>query len=133
MIRQEYQKLQNGSESNLTAVKIKKLADIGFDFNPRGIPGNRTREARWEANLQALKDYKARHGDFTQCKKDDRKVVRIISKMREQYKRKQRGERCGLTDERVAQLEEIGFDFQRVKSPKVSDRRSWEERFQQLL
>mmetsp|Transcript_14970 Transcript_14970/g.31672 ORF Transcript_14970/g.31672 Transcript_14970/m.31672 type:complete len:1013 (-) Transcript_14970:337-3375(-) len=133
MIRQEYQKLQNGKESNLTAVKIKKLADIGFDFNPRGIPGSRTREARWEANFQALKDYKARHGDFTQCKNDDRKVLRIISKMREQYKRKQRGERCGLTDERIAQLEEIGFDFQRVKSPKVSDRRSWEERFQQLL
>jgi len=135
MIRKEYQKLQNGEQSNLAAIQMKRLSDIGFDFNPRKLKNNTSNDKRWEVNFQLLKEYKERQGDFTLRKGEDRKMIRMIKRIRLDYKKKQRGDRSGLTDERIANLEEIGFDFQRKETPyKVRDvPRSWEERFQQLL
>jgi len=133
-IRKEYQKLQSGKESTLTAMQMKRLSDIGFDFNPHGINGNKSHKERWESRLQALKEYKARKGDFTLNEREDPKMYHIILNIRKAYKAREKGAKNGLTDERIAQLEEIGFDFTRRKAPTVRDvPRSWEERFQQLL
>ncbi len=133
-IRKEYQKLQSGKESNITTIQMKKLSDIGFDFNPKKISRSKSNKEIWESRLQALKDYKARFGDFTLHKKEALTTSMLILKMRTEYKMRQRGVRNGLTDERIAQLEGIGFDFQRGKTPAFRDEpRSWEERFQQLL
>ncbi len=112
---------------------MKKLHDAGFLFNPREISGSMSFQARWDARLQALKDYKARHGDFA-FRQEEYKLSRIITKLRVQYKQRQKGVHNGLSDERIAQLEEIGFDFYRGKTPEIREKpRPWEERFEQLL
>mmetsp|Transcript_30720 Transcript_30720/g.59912 ORF Transcript_30720/g.59912 Transcript_30720/m.59912 type:complete len:841 (+) Transcript_30720:52-2574(+) len=131
--RREYRKLRNGEESKLTAVRMRKLNDAGFIFNPRDISVNMSFKDRWEARLQSLKDYKERHGDFA-FRQEEYKLSRIITKVRVQYKQRQKGIHNGLSDERIAQLEEIGFDFYRGKTPEVREQpRPWEERFEQLL
>lgn len=133
-VRKEYQKLQSGKEADLTAMQMKKLSDIGFVFNPKKISHSKSNKEIWESRLQALKDYKARYGDFAMRKKNEASTTYLIQKMRREYTMRQKGEHNGLTDERIAQLEEIGFKFQPGKTPIFRDeRRSWEERFQQLL
>jgi len=132
-VRKEYQRLQSGKEADLSAIQMKKLSDINFLFNPKKISHSKSNKEIWESRLQALKDYKARYGDFAMHKKEA-STTKLIQKMRREYKMRQRGEHNGLTDKRIAQLEEIGFEFERGKTPKVRyERRSWEERFQHLL
>ena len=106
---------------------MQHLNDIGFIFKPHGDPQS------WESRIEGLKQYKEMHGHLRMSRTDN-KTRTFMSKCRALYKERLEGKQNSLTDERVAQLEELGFAFQAGKTPQFRDvKRSWDERFQELL
>jgi superfamily II DNA or RNA helicase len=93
--------------------KIALLDKLGFKWHPGGH--------RWRANYLALREYKERFGDcrVPQQWKHNRVLARWVQEQRRRYKRHQ------LSEERIALLNELAFDW----STEVF---TWEERFEEL-
>eukprot|EP00581_Thalassiosira_minuscula_P007900 CAMPEP_0183712704 /NCGR_PEP_ID=MMETSP0737-20130205/7773_1 /TAXON_ID=385413 /ORGANISM="Thalassiosira miniscula, Strain CCMP1093" /LENGTH=857 /DNA_ID=CAMNT_0025941373 /DNA_START=59 /DNA_END=2629 /DNA_ORIENTATION=- len=124
-IRRQYKALKQGKESTLTAQHLQRLTEIGFDFCPRGD------NTPWEVRIQHLRDFVAEHGH---CKPGrDNSLGKFVSNIRTFYRERENGKKNCLTDERVNDLIEIGFVFKAGKTPVVTEKKTWEERFEDLL
>ena len=98
-------KLDRGEPSEgMTAERAERLTALGLVWDPG--------EAEWEAQLARLAAYKAEYGDcyVPQAWAEDPRMGSWVNSQR-QFKRKlDRGEPgVGMTAERVAKLDEIGF------------------------
>ncbi|KAL7548730.1 hypothetical protein ACHAWF_011996 [Thalassiosira exigua] len=125
--RREYRKLQEGKETTLTAQRLQRLNDIGLDLAPRKaiLP--------WSERVERLRLFVEEHGH---CKPPKKSVLgKFVTNTRRRYRERQEGKKNALTDERIRDMEELGFVWQAGKTPNVVEivRRSWEERFQDLL
>lgn len=126
--RLEYRKLQRGGESNLTAQRLQRLLATGLDMAPK--PENMS----WEQRLHSLREFISEHGH---CRPptEDGSLGSWVSKMRKYYQMREVGEATSLTDERVNDLEQLGFVFK--AGPKLNImttvRKTREERFEELL
>ena len=84
--RKQYKKFQRGEHSTLTAAKIGEMEKLGFDFEPMKTGGTRNNHdlrfrTQWEDHFDALKKYKAKHGDcLVSCvdKNEDNKKVSVL-------------------------------------------------------
>jgi len=118
--RSEYRRYKNGNgaKSSMTEEKVRDLEGLGFLWN--------VREGRtpWSVRLGELEEYKKRHGtcDVPNNWPENQPLSYWVSKQRQQYKSyvaKTMGGggvgggsmACHLTEERVARLDEIGFDW----------------------
>ncbi|KAL9186959.1 hypothetical protein ACHAXT_010679 [Thalassiosira profunda] len=63
---------------------------------------------RWERTLDDLRAYKEMHG-HTNVPQKEGALGRWVNNQRQFYSRKLKGEKVSLTDERVRQLDELGF------------------------
>jgi hypothetical protein len=102
--------------------ELNEMAE-GQEEEPGGIP----KEAAWEAQLARLAAYKAAHGDCSVPRGRDCSVpLGNWAKTQRQYKRKlDRGEPSkGMTAERVARLEALGFAWAPPARPRKAARRA---------
>jgi len=108
--RSEYRRMRQGKQSSMTEEKVQELEKMGFLWN--------VRDARtpWNVRLEELRQYKEKHGDCNVPNNwpENQPLSSWVSKQRQQYKLYGRGggsTSCHLTEVRVNQLNELGFDW----------------------
>jgi hypothetical protein len=127
--RKRKRKLDRGESSSclepspslgMTADRAARLEALGFVWDPD--------EAAWEAQLARLAAYKAAHGDCNVPRgwAEDPRLGRWVMAQRQYKKKLARGEPSpGMTAERVARLEALGFIW-------ALDEAVWEMQFARL-
>jgi hypothetical protein len=100
-------------DSKLSNDRIKRLEEIGFEWDPF--------ELSWEDNFDALKEYKKNHGHCNVPKNwsENKQLAKWMSHQRGYYRNKK------LSDDRVKRLEDIGFEWDPLES-------QWKQMFAML-
>lgn len=93
--------------------RIKCLDDLGFEWNGKCVTERKIKT--FEDRLEDLMRYKEKHGNVNvpRSGKGNSSLGVWCMNMRIAYKAKHEGKPCpiGLTDEREAKLEELGFEW----------------------
>ena len=90
----------------MTSQRLRKLNDIGFDFEPV--------ETRWKRNLELVYEYKITHGHWNIAKSysvGGINLVAFLQRQVRQYRIFQNGRKSPMTKERIDQFRMIGFDL----------------------
>ena len=126
--RREYKKLKDDRDSLLTARRVMQLNDVGFQFIQRG------NYMTWADRVQMLRDFKEKNGNL-KIPVSHPDLGWFVSSQREEWRKRQEGHSTSLTDERYTDLNELGFVWVagKRKGPVTQPRKSWEERYQELL
>lgn len=127
--RSQYKILREGGVSLLTAKGMQRLVDIGFVFN------NRPPYFTWEERMEQLQEYKETHG-HVMVPKSHPILGPFVRKQRSQYALYEKGKKCHMTEDRMKQLDVMGFVF--LAGPRLPERdpsknKSWDERFTEML
>ena len=103
--RRHYALLQEGKPSHMTEARAKELNDLGFCWD--------THEATWLDRLRQIKDYKKQYGDCLVPSHwgPNPKLGTWVNHQRRQYKKFLDGKSCHITQDRIDQLNEIGFHW----------------------
>jgi len=107
--RQQYRYLQKGRPTKMTDDKMKKLEEVGFDFDPP-----KQKVDRWTVNFNNLVKYREAEGH---CRvpytyPEDPGLGTYVDTCRTQYWRRKNGRSSRMTDKRIEMLEGIGFDWE---------------------
>ena len=126
-------------EMRVLLERKKKLEGLGFDFDYRFhrkdevADGPKNNNDRWNEKFDALKQYKERVGNADvpstyregEAKKDA-SLATWVSKQREQWRNKQRGNKGRkISDEREEKLASLGFNFEVLDA-------MWDARYAEL-
>ena len=96
----------------MTAERAAKLEALGFCWDRQGSGSHVPDDTKWEAQLARLAAFKVAHGDCSvlQGWGDDPRLTSWVNQQRSLKEKLDRGEPSkGLTAERVAKLEVLGF------------------------
>mmetsp|Transcript_14788 Transcript_14788/g.26452 ORF Transcript_14788/g.26452 Transcript_14788/m.26452 type:complete len:154 (+) Transcript_14788:35-496(+) len=103
-----------GKKTPLTDDRIRLLNEVGLDWNPSITGGSAKspmqRDEEWAGVFEKLIEFKKKHG-HANPEKAESELGPWVVKMRELYQQNARGERTSLTDQKIAKLESIGFEF----------------------
>jgi hypothetical protein len=106
--RQEYQTFRHGEACKLDEKKVKALNDLDPEW------WKTVRQRQWEARWRELIAYHDRHGDCcVPISYENRKLANWVSNVRKSYNLKTAGKISKLTNHQIAQLNEIGFVWNR--------------------
>jgi hypothetical protein len=125
---QEYKAFREGRTTNNTMFdeKITRLQSIGFVFDVEGKANRRTIHKTWMENLGKLKQYIDEHDGSTEIEgEENAKIKPWLLDQRYEWRKLQRGKPSMMTLEKIARLNEIGVEFEKV--------RLWDEQMVQLL
>jgi hypothetical protein len=105
--RKEYKKFQQQQPSYMTQERIDQLEAIGFKW------GETRHSESWEAMYERLKEYKAAKGNarVPRTYKEDKSLGAWVRRQRREYKKQKSGSKGYITDDRIAKLNELGFDW----------------------
>ncbi|KAG7340250.1 helicase domain protein [Nitzschia inconspicua] len=107
--RHQYKRKQMGHHSTLTDEREVQLLEAGFIFD--------SHRAVWQTRFESLKAFRMANGH---CKVptnfEDRSLVIWIKHQRRQYQFLINGEKSTMTEERIAALKSIGFNWNPRKS-----------------
>ena len=141
--RAAYKKFVNGEHSRLTESRIARLEKIGFQWGA-GFSGRKLDDASWKQHFDNLVEYKKTHGNcrVPQRYKPDTKLGDWVRIQRIYYKKFVNGEResAHITEDRIAQLETIGFEWDIAKLSQRDDKgrflkgnATWKQHFDNLV
>jgi Helicase associated domain len=100
--------------------KEQRLLDVGFVFDTRTSSfrwmthGRRRCKDDWDEMFQELQDYIKKHGNMDSLPRrynPDQPLVGWVYRQRSQYRKLIGGEPSRLTEEKVAQLKSVDFNF----------------------
>ncbi|KAL7527634.1 hypothetical protein ACHAWF_002253 [Thalassiosira exigua] len=91
--RKEYKLLRKGEPSQLTAARMQRLSEIGFDFQPVSD------QISWEERMDGLRAFVEEHGRLPNTK--DPKFGLFVTRLRSMYQNRELGKPNSLTDDRV--------------------------------
>lgn len=118
----------------LTAEREQKLDAIGFAWRIT------KRTQTWDDRFEDLVLFKERHGHFNVSTTQDKDLACWTMYLRNEYRKKKRGEKSHLSNNRELRLRQIGFnlDRERRKQREVSSNKrrkvyGWNPRYQQLI
>ena len=131
-IRSLHKERMKSKKSRLTDEQIKRLKEIDFQFYVKGADNQLKFEAerrapkeyaRWHSYMKMLREYKEKHGDCLVPKvhAPNQALSTWVFAQRQQKRFYDKKEKSRLTDERVANLEGVGFVW-RAKTNK-----EWQE------
>jgi len=129
--RQQFRLRADGKPSTMNDERVELLESIAFDFkvnSGRRGGGPRARHRTWDEWLEELRTYRTQHGHCQVPQKDPSGLGLWVSKQRQNFKAWVAGQPSPMTRERVAALEELGFQFQSLIPPRTP----WEERLEEL-
>jgi hypothetical protein len=129
--RTEYKKLKNGQSTRMTAIKMQKLTELGFQFSIRASYKS------WNERMKQLKDFHERNG-HVRIPVSDVELGEFVSRMRQEYNKFQDGKKSSLNEERIQALADLGFLFCAGKRPQTNTKerqkkKTWDERFDELV
>jgi hypothetical protein len=102
--RHQCKRKKMGHHSTLTDDREAHLLEVGFIFD--------SHRAVWHARFEALRTYKLSNGHCSiPAKFDDGALNVWIKHQRRQYLLFKKGRKSTMTDERIAMLDSIGFDW----------------------
>jgi hypothetical protein len=112
--REKYKLREDRKKSLMTEGHIEQLEGIGFEWNTLN-------NIKWDLRFEDLIAYKNEHGDCNVPSQwaENKQLARWVSKQRTQYKNKEKGKKRNITDERIKQLEEIGFEWNLTTKSKI--------------
>ena len=129
--KEEYKKYSAGKPAYIRQERIDKLKAVGFDFNDTR---QKRDEAQWQSKLELLRQYQERNGHCRVPERSEIDGVKLGSWLTEQraaYKRRSDGKPARkITQERIDQLEVIGFDFNDTKQKR--DEAQWQSKLELL-
>lgn len=125
------------SSNSFTVRRTRSLDDNNDDDDEEGRQAKKPRRpptprVPWEERLELLQAYKKEHGDLLVPTRYTglRKLGKFVHNIREQYKIFCRDGKSGLTEVRIMQLEDMGFQWNTQRNKKEQD--DWESRFAKL-
>lgn len=103
--RAQYRKMREGKPSPMTEERVVALEEVGFVW---AISHG---DSDWTKRISDLKDYRTKHGNCLVPNKypENPGLGAWVGKQRKQYKLLQEGKPCTLTQERINELEDLGF------------------------
>jgi hypothetical protein len=103
--RYQYKLLVEGKKSSMTPDRKNALDELGFIWN--------SNEAVWEERLADLQSFQQKYGhcNVPSDYPDSPPLAIWVKTMRRQYRLLWRGEQSSLTEERIARLERLGFEW----------------------
>ena len=116
--RHYYKLKENGKSSSMTDERILELEAIGFVWKV-GFDGL-TADELWNQRLEELKEYREKHGNcyVPQRYSANKSLGQWVINQRHYYKLKENGKKSTMTDERILELEAIGFVWKARRGPK---------------
>ena len=119
--RVDYKKCRQGKPSNITQERIDQLNSIEFEWS--------LRETSWNQHFEALQSFKADKGHCRASQhyetSDGIKLGRWAHKQRTEYSKLQQGKSSSITQERINQLNSLGFEWNLPET-------SWNQHFDAL-
>jgi len=107
-LRTEYKRKQNRKESSLTAELIAELDALGFLWLRLGVV--RGDDETWKNYVHKLQEFRKVYGHCRVSNRyQDPSLAKWVAAMRQEYKKKQKGEHSWLTLERIDELDDLGF------------------------
>ena len=138
-----YRDLREGKPSPMTLDRVEALEALGFDWNPRANPKPRSapptsrnpqplHEENWRRRLEELKRYQEDHGHINVPSQHPGGLYGWMTCQRNHHKEYQEGtsKRCHLTEERIAALEALGFEW--VSNYQTVQDQNWNKRLEEL-
>jgi len=125
--RVDYKKYIAKKESSMTGLKISFLNEIDFPFTSTVV------KIPWEERYAELKRFKAKYGNTMVPQGYTGQLGMWTQRQRNKYKDYKAGKKTSMTEERVKLLEELGMVWQILPTPKVSEKKTWNQRFEDLL
>lgn len=113
--RAAYKKFVKGEPAKITKGRIAQLEKIGFQWGAG--TGRKLDDSSWKQHFDKVVEYKKTHGNcrVPQRYKPDRKLGDWVRVQRIYYKKFVNGEVAPITEDRIAQLEKIGFEWDITK------------------
>jgi hypothetical protein len=109
--RIKYKQKTEGKKNNLTEEQIKRLTDWGFTWEMKFQFPNMARPVPWEERFQQLLKFKEENGNC-QVHKNIPILGQWVKQQRKEYRFFVQGSKNSrMTQERIAKLSSIGFDF----------------------
>ena len=118
--RYYYRNHRDGKKSPISNERVAKLNEIGFEWD--------VNEAAWEEKLAELVAYKEAYGDCNVPNrfKENEQLGKWVARHRTEYRLYQEGKKAKITRERIAKLNEIGFQWDVNEA-------AWEEKLAELV
>jgi len=104
--RVQHSLYMRGKKSHLTARRVTKLNQIGFDWS-RGGTQRIQQDLAWHRQLKALRQYKEQH-NHTNVPRSTPLGKWVVSQ-RSQYRALLRNEKSAMTEKRREELEDVGL------------------------
>ena len=125
--RTRYREFQEGKASPMTKQRIRDLEIIRFDWGTSRTDS----ETIWSMRFQQLLEFKSQYGHCVVPIKYTAhpKLGSWVSSQRCQYRLYEEGKPTTMTEERIRELEKVGFEWNTSKSDFKS---IWRGRFKQL-
>ena len=106
--RKEYLLIRHGHHSMLDDSKVEALTAWDVHW------WKTSRERQWDVRYQELEDYRAEHGDCcVTISHSNRQLANWVSNLRKQYNLRATGKHSTLTEEKIHQLNALGFVWNR--------------------
>ncbi|KAL7449414.1 hypothetical protein ACHAWC_001482 [Mediolabrus comicus] len=140
--RHQYKLFQKGQHSHLTQERIQQLNGLDFIWvvgAGRGEAKAKTDARKWVENITLLQQYESANGNCdvpTHYEVDGVNLGKWVDRQRCQYKLFQKGQPSQLTDERIQQLNGLGFAWVvgtgRGEAKAKTDASKWDKQFRLL-
>ena len=133
--RRQYKLYNQGKKAKISPERIAKLDEIGFEWDASHYI-TQANDKAWETRLAALIKYKEKHGDFNVPRKHkaNKQLGNWVATQRRQYNLHNQGKKAKISLERIAKLNEIGFEWDAShKAAAQHDEGAWEARLAELI
>eukprot|EP01047_Picozoa_sp_COSAG01_P018536 COSAG01_NODE_1006_length_12163_cov_237.845669_18_plen_420_part_00 len=136
-------RLDEGEASPITAERVQRLDELGFEWDRKGQRSRMTRKVRqrglshqqrWDTRFGELQEFRKDHGhcNVPQDWAPKPGLGKWVNHQRTSKKRLDEGKVSpGITAERVQRLDELGFEWELRTAAGWNDR-GWDEMFTQL-
>ena len=103
--RYQYKLMQEGKPSTMTQERVRALEDIGFVWDSQG--------AAWGERLDELKEFRKvyMHCNVPSNYSENPQLATWVKCQRRQYKLHSEGKPSNMTQQRILELESIGFEW----------------------
>ena len=107
--RTNYKAYIAGKCSTMTSAKVAKLLSIEFEWSQK-----KDAKSAWSTKIELLSDFKREHGhcDVPQNYSMDKSLAIWVKKQRSHYKAKVAGDKSPMSDDRIEQLNKLGFSWE---------------------
>ena len=110
--REDYRKKKSGKKSPMSDARIQKLEGIGFQWVISKKTGDQSVDS-WDQRLEDLRAFKEQHGHcfVPRVYPENQPLSYWCERQRQDYRNITRGKPTKMTEERIAILEQVGFQW----------------------